>query len=134
MKNGSEDTDAARAESVVNELKRTGAKDRRALLVVPATGTGWVNPTAAQAFELMFDGDSAIASAQYSYLPSGVQFIADQQRVEDAGEALVSTVVDWWHTLPKDHRPKLYVYGESLGTNAGSGAFSGVRDLSLIHI
>lgn len=130
LKNGSEDTDAARAESVVNELKRTGAKDRRALLVVPATGTGWVNPTAAQAFELMFDGDSAIASAQYSYLPSGVQFIADQQRVEDAGEALVSTVVDWWHTLPKDHRPKLYVYGESLGTNAGSGAFSGVRDIA----
>ncbi|MGJ4116650.1 alpha/beta hydrolase [Corynebacterium macclintockiae] len=129
LENGAEDTDTARAESVVEELKRTGAKDRKALLVVPATGTGWVNPTAAQAFELMFDGDSAIASAQYSYLPSGVQFIADQQRVEDAGEALVSTVVDWWHTLPKNHRPKLYVYGESLGTNAGSGAFSGVRDI-----
>ncbi|OFM58214.1 hypothetical protein HMPREF2678_08680 [Corynebacterium sp. HMSC058E07] len=129
LENGAEDTDTARAESVVEELKRTGAKDRKALLVVPATGTGWVNPTAAQAFELMFDGDSAIASAQYSYLPSGVQFIADQQCVEDAGEALVSTVVDWWHTLPKNHRPKLYVYGESLGTNAGSGAFSGVRDI-----
>lgn len=129
LENGAEDTDKARAESVVEELKRTGAKDREALLVVPATGTGWVNPTAAQAFELMFDGDSAIASAQYSYLPSGVQFIADQQRVEDAGEALVSTVVDWWHTLPENDRPKLYVYGESLGTNAGGGAFSGVRDI-----
>ncbi|WP_296214326.1 alpha/beta hydrolase [uncultured Corynebacterium sp.] len=134
LKNGNAsadvDPDTARARSVVDELKRTGAKDRKALLVVPATGTGWVNPTAAQAFELMFDGDSAIASDQYSYLPSGVQFIADQQRVEDAGEALVSAVVDWWDTLPEEHRPKLYVYGESLGTNAGSGAFSGVRDIA----
>ncbi|HIW95338.1 MAG TPA: alpha/beta hydrolase [Candidatus Corynebacterium gallistercoris] len=123
------DDDRQRAESVVKELNRTGARDRQALLVVPTTGTGWVNPTAAQAFELMFDGDTAIASAQYSYLPSAVQFIADQERVERYGEALISTVVDWWNTLPEDARPKLYVYGESLGTTAGSGAFSGLRDL-----
>lgn len=127
LRNG--DNDIERAQSVVRELERTGAKNRKALLVVPTTGTGWVNPTAAQAFELINDGDSAIASAQYSYLPSAIQFIADQQRVEDAGKALISTVADWWNTLPRDNRPKLYVYGESLGTTAGAGAFSGLRDV-----
>ncbi|KAB1504084.1 hypothetical protein F7230_03035 [Corynebacterium sp. 320] len=121
--------DEERAQSVVRELERTGAAHRKALMVAPATGTGWVNPTAAQAFELLFDGDSAIASAQYSYLPSVVQLLADRERVEEAGAALVTAVVDWWQTLPENDRPKLYVYGESLGTSAGAGAFSGLRDI-----
>lgn len=122
--------DVERARHVVSELERTGASERKALLVTPATGTGWVNPTTAQAFELMFDGDTAIASAQYSDVPSAVQFVTDRDRVAEYGRALVSTVVDWWHTLPADHRPKLYIYGESLGTTAAEGAFSGVRDIA----
>ncbi|AGP31285.1 alpha/beta hydrolase [Corynebacterium terpenotabidum] len=124
------DDDRERAQAVVRELERTGAADREALLVAPATGTGWVNPTTAQAFELFFDGDTAIASAQYSDVPSAVQFITDRDRVADYGEALVSAVVDWVHALPADHRPKLYIYGESLGTTAAESAFSGIRDIA----
>ncbi|WP_334143790.1 alpha/beta hydrolase [Corynebacterium nuruki] len=123
------DDDTARAQKVVEELERTGAADRKALLVAPATGTGWVNPTAAEAFELMFDGDTAVASSQYSYIPSAVQFVSDRGRVNEYGKALISTVVDWWQTLPADHRPKIYVYGESLGTSAGEAGFSGLRDI-----
>lgn len=124
------DDDVARAQHVVSELVRTGAEDRKALLVAPATGTGWVNPTTAQAFELMFDGDTAVASAQYSDVPSAVQFVTDRDRVAEYGRDLVTTVVDWWHTLPAGHRPKLYVYGESLGTTAAESAFSGIRDIA----
>ncbi|MDN8579721.1 alpha/beta hydrolase [Corynebacterium bovis] len=124
------DDDTERADSVVRELLRTHAADRKALMVVPTTGTGWVNPTAAQAFELMHDGDTAIAAAQYSYLPSAVQFLSDKEEIREAGRALVTAVVDWWHTLPADHRPRIYVYGESLGTTAGEGAFSGLRDIA----
>lgn len=122
--------DQERADAVVQELERTNAKERAAIMVAPTTGTGWVNPTAAQAFELMFGGDTAIAAAQYSYLPSAVQFIAGTDRVRDAGKQLVGAIVDWWNTLPKGDRPKLYVYGESLGVIAGEGAFSGVRDIA----
>ncbi|MDN6511131.1 MAG: alpha/beta hydrolase [Corynebacterium sp.] len=124
------DTDRARALNVVDELERTNAQAREALMVAPTTGTGWVNPTAAQAFELMFDGNTAIAADQYSYLPSAVQFISDRDQVREAGKELVTAVVDWWHSLPADNRPKLYVYGESLGTTAGEGGFSGVRDIA----
>ncbi len=124
------DDDRERAQHVVSELQRTGAEERKALLVAPATGTGWVNPTTAQAFELMFDGDSAIASAQYSDVPSAVQFVTDRDRVEDYGRELITAVVDWWHTLPEDARPKLYIYGESLGTTAAESAFSGIRDIA----
>ncbi|WP_297006152.1 alpha/beta-hydrolase family protein, partial [uncultured Corynebacterium sp.] len=118
------DDDRERARHLVSELQRTGAEDREALLLAPATGTGWVNPTTAQAFELMFDGDTAIASAQYSDVPSAVQFVTDRDRVADYGRDLITTVVDWWHTLPGNHRPKLYIYGESLGTTAAESAFS----------
>lgn len=124
------DTDRDRALNVVSELERTGAADREALMIAPTTGTGWVNPTAAQAFELMFDGDTAIAADQYSYLPSAIQFISDRDQVRNAGKELVTAVVDWWHTLPEDERPKIYVYGESMGTSAGEGAFSGIRDIA----
>lgn len=124
------DDDRERAQHVVSELQRTGAEDRKALLVAPATGTGWVNPTTAQAFELMFDGDTAIASAQYSDVPSAVQFVTDRDRVEDYGRELITAVVDWWHTLPEYDRPKLYIYGESLGTTAAESAFSGIRDIA----
>ncbi|MGO3361258.1 MAG: alpha/beta hydrolase [Corynebacterium sp.] len=124
------DNDRERALNVVDELERTDAQDREALMIAPTTGTGWVNPTAAQAFELMFGGDTAIAADQYSYLPSAVQFISDRDQVREAGKELVTAVVDWWHTLPEDDRPRIYVYGESLGTSAGEGAFSGIRDIA----
>ena len=124
------DTDRDRALNVVSELERTGAADREALMIAPTTGTGWVNPTSAQAFELMFDGDTAIAADQYSYLPSALQFISDRDQVREAGKELVTAVVDWWHALPEDDRPKIYVYGESMGTSAGEGAFSGIRDIA----
>ena len=78
------DTDRDRALNVVSELERTGAADREALMIAPTTGTGWVNPTAAQAFELMFDGDTAIAADQYSYLPSAIQFISTAIRCNAA--------------------------------------------------
>lgn len=116
-------TTEARMDVVVDELERTGAFDRKVLVVIPTTGTGWVNPTAAEAIELVHNGDTALVAAQYSYLPSWISFIADRQKAADAGKALVDKVHERWLTKPPETRPKLYVYGESLGTQAGEGAF-----------
>ncbi|WP_050792853.1 alpha/beta hydrolase [Gordonia neofelifaecis] len=115
---------------VVDELERTGAFDRKVLVVIPTTGTGWVNPTAAQTFELVANGDSALVAAQYSYLPSWVSFLADREKAAEAGRRLIDAVRARWSTKPPGHRPKLYVYGESLGTQAGEGAFD---DLNAIR-
>ena len=122
-------TDEARAALVVQELERTGAADRRVVMIAPTTGTGWVDPTAALSLEVLYDGDTAIAAAQYSYLPSWVQFIADPDTARSSGRALVEAVVAWWRTLPEDHRPRLLLYGESLGVVAGEAAFGGLADL-----
>lgn len=119
-----------RAGLLIDELERTGARDREALLLVMTTGTGWVNPHAAQAFEALYGGDTAVAAAQYSYLPSAFHFLAGGQRVQEAGREMITPVVDWWNRLPEDDRPRLYLYGESLGSSAVESAFSGMRDIA----
>ncbi len=70
------DDTAARMDVVLDELERTKAFERKTLVIIPTTGTGWVNPTAAQAIELVENGDSALVAAQYSYMPSWISFVA----------------------------------------------------------
>ena len=122
-------SDEARATLVVEELRRTGAASRSAILIAPTTGTGWVDPVAALSLEVLYDGDTAIAAAQYSYLPSGVQFIADTDKARASGKALVTAIVAWWKTLPEGDRPRILLYGESMGVLAGEAAFDDLADV-----
>jgi uncharacterized membrane protein len=124
------DTDAARMDVVVRELERTGAFDRKVLVIIPTTGTGWVNPVAARAIETMYNGDTALVGVQYSYLPSWISFLADRQKSIESGRLLIDTIHDQWRKLPPDRRPKLVLYGESLGSLAGQGAFPWLPDIA----
>jgi uncharacterized membrane protein len=124
------DTDTGRMDVIVRELQRTGAFDRKVLVVIPTTGTGWVNPVAARAIETMYNGDTALVAVQYSYLPSWISFLGDRQKSMDSGRLLVDTVHDQWMKLPADKRPKLVLYGESLGSMAGQAAFPWLPDIA----
>lgn len=115
---------------VVEELDRTNAWDRDVLVVVTATGTGWVDPGMSDSLELMHGGDTAIASMQYSYLPSWVSFVANKQLPPVAGKELFDAVYAAWSQQPANDRPELYVFGESLGSYGGQDAFSGRQDMS----
>ena len=77
----------------------------------------------------MTGGDSATVSMQYSYLPSWMSYLVDQERAREAGRALFDAVYDRWSRLPMDNRPRLVVVGESLGSFGGETAFSGEYDL-----
>ncbi|MEU4316742.1 alpha/beta hydrolase [Nocardia sp. NPDC024068] len=123
------DTGQTQAELAVAELERTGAFDREVLVVVTTTGTGWVNSMAANAIEYMYGGDSAIVATQYSYLPSALSFLADRGKVADEGRELFDAVYDRIRARPADDRPKLLVYGESLGSQGSEAAFDGLADL-----
>lgn len=118
------------ADIVVAELDRTDAWDREVLVVVTTTGTGWVDPPAAEAIELAWGGNTAIAAMQYSYLPSWVSFVGDRTSPEEAGRALLAAVWERWSALPEDDRPQLVVYGISLGSFGSQAAFSGVQDIT----
>ena len=120
----------AQAGLVLAELKRTGAFDRAVLAVATTTGTGWVDPTLADPLEYLYAGNTAIAAMQYSYLPSWISFLVDKDRARQAGRTLFTTVYGYWSTLPPTHRPRLVVFGESLGAFGGSAAFSDLADLT----
>ena len=126
----SEDDVRDRAELVVADLDRAGGFERRNLLVVTTTGTGWVEPSSATSFEYLSEGDSAIVSMQYSHLPSWLSWWVDAERARDAGRALFDAVYREWSGLPADARPELYVFGESLGSFGGEAAFSGDADMA----
>lgn len=122
-------TPQERANLAVAELERTGAFDRSVLLVATSTGSGWVNDTAPSAVELMYGGDTAVVSMQYSYLPSWLSFLVDRSRAEQAGRLLFDAVHARVDQLPEGDRPRLLVYGESLGSQGSEAAFSSLADI-----
>jgi uncharacterized membrane protein len=119
----------AESELALKELERTGAFGRKVLVVATTTGTGWVNPAMIDPLEYMYHGDTAIAAIQYSFLPSWISFIADKAPAQEAGRDLFDAVYSRWSQLPAAGRPKLVVFGESLGSFGGENAFSGVNDI-----
>src|SRR6266540_2982148 len=119
---------ADRATLAVRELVRTGAFSRKVLCVVFTTGTGWVDPRAASSLEYMYNGDSALVGMQYSTLPSWISFAVEREKSTAAARELFNRVYAQWSTLPPGQRPKLLVFGESLGSYGGEGAFSGIED------
>ncbi|MEU8897864.1 alpha/beta hydrolase [Nocardia sp. NPDC048505] len=117
------------AQLAAAELERTGAFDRKVLVVATTTGTGWVNSLAAGAIEYMYGGDTAIIATQYSYLPSVLSFLADRGKATTAGRLVFDAVHQHWSARPPEARPKLLVYGESLGSQGSEAAFDGLSDL-----
>ncbi|AKR56239.1 membrane protein [Youhaiella tibetensis] len=111
-----------RAQMALDELKRVGGFERSVLVVIMPVGTGWVDPPAVDTLEYLQAGDVASVALQYSYLTSPLSFVIEPTYGTDAAQALFKAVYDYWTTLPRDHRPKLYLHGLSLGTLASQGS------------
>jgi len=118
-----------RAELAVADLERAGGFDRGYLLVATTTGSGWLDAGAIDSFEYLTGGDSALVAIQYSYLPSWLSYLVDQKKAREAGRQLFDAVYDRWSKRPPGDRPRLFVFGLSLGSFGGETAFSGEYDL-----
>jgi uncharacterized membrane protein len=120
-------TPAARAGHAVRELERSGGFDRAVLVVVVPTGSGWVNPAAMSALEYLYGGDVASVAVQYSAWPSWFTYLRGGTRAARASaRALLEAVRARWTALPAQRRPRLLVYGESLGALGGMSAYTTV--------
>ncbi|MEJ2867938.1 alpha/beta-hydrolase family protein [Actinomycetospora sp. OC33-EN08] len=120
----------ARADLAVRELEREGAFSRPVVAVVTTTGTGWVDDPVADSLEALYAGDSAIVATQYSYLPSWLSFLFDGPRAEEAGRLLIDAVHARIQAIPPGvPRPRMIVFGESLGSQGSEGAFSSLADV-----
>ncbi len=121
----SADDAEGRAELAVQDLERAGGFDREILVVTTVTGTGWVDPDAARAVEMLYGGDTAMVAIQYSFLPSWISFLVDTDVAQEAGSELFNAVSTRWAEMPEASRPKLVVFGQSLGSMGAEAAFVG---------
>lgn len=119
----------ATAELAARELQRMGGLDRAVVAVATTTGTGWINAAEADALEYMYNGDTAIVSMQYSFLPSWLSFLVDRENARQAGQALFEAVDELVREMPEAQRPKLVVFGESLGSFGGEAPFLSLNNI-----
>jgi uncharacterized membrane protein len=117
-----------RAELALSELDRTGAFDRSYLLLVSPTGTGWVDHTLIETAELLSRGDIATCCVQYGRYPS---FLSVQKVALGRSQfrLLLWGVKQRLADRPPERRPKVLVFGESLGawTSSDVVMFQGIE-------
>jgi uncharacterized membrane protein len=117
-----------RAELALAELHRTGAFERSWLLLGAPTGTGWVDHTLIETAEFLTRGDIATCCIQYGRYPSflSVQKVALGRR---QFRLLLWGVKQRLAERPPERRPRVLVFGESLGAWASSDVvmFQGIE-------
>ena len=125
----------ARAFLAMEELDRLGGMSRGIIAVYAPTGSGYVNYVAAEALEYLTDGDVASVCIQYSVRPS---FLSLEQ-VGTAWESYLAflTALSWrLRSMPADERPRVVLFGESLGSQAAQDVFAkeGTHGFDLLGI
>lgn len=125
----------SRAETALAEMERVGAFDRRYLLLVSPTGTGWVDHTVQESTEFFARGDIATVCVQYGRYPSFLSL----QKVRQGRRQFRTLVLGVHQRLmgmdPAD-RPEVLVFGESLGAWSSSDVVmkSGIAGLDSYSI
>ena len=108
-----------RSEMALNELDRLGAFERKYLLLFAPTGTGWVDQTMIESAEILSRGDIATVCIQYGRSPS---FLALQKVAlgRQQFRQLMWGVKQRLAERPAGKRPKVLIFGESLGAWSSS--------------
>ncbi|WP_237056082.1 alpha/beta hydrolase [Microbulbifer sediminum] len=109
------ETPEARAKLALDEFIRVGGFERSVVILITPTGTGWVDPGAINSVEFLHRGDIASVAMQYSYLPSPIALMTEDAYGRESAEALFQAIYGHWRSLPRDSRPRLYLFGLSLG-------------------
>jgi uncharacterized membrane protein len=123
------DTAESRARLALAEMERTGAFQREVIVLVAPTGSGWIDPYAIEPLEYMYAGDTAAVAVQYSYLASWLVMMQNQDIATDASAALYRVVSRRIQEEPESSRPKILLYGESLGSFGWERTFNGLDEV-----
>jgi hypothetical protein len=110
-----------RVELALAEMERTGAFDRSLIVLISPTGTGYVNYVTVAAAAYLSRGDVATVTMQYSKRPSPLSL----GKVKDAraqNRHLWLSILERLHERPGP-RPRVVVFGESLGAHTSQDAF-----------
>ena len=128
------DADVA-ADLAIRELDKLGAFERSLLCFFSPTGSGYVNYVALETIEYLTRGDCASISMQYSVRPSFLSL--DRTALGEAQVRAFFNALHWrLSNSPADKRPRIVLFGESLGSWTGQDAFvgQGVRGYERVGI
>jgi len=107
-------TVADRVQLAIDELERTGAFDRSILCIASPTGSGYINYVFSETLEYLTRGDCATVTLQYSLRPSSLSLDRAATGIEQ-NTALLHAVTGYVRGMPPQRRPRIVLFGESLG-------------------
>lgn len=126
----SADSEEERAELLLSELDRTRAFERSYIALFSPTGSGYVNYVATESYEFLTRGDCASAAIQYSVLPSPLSLTRTEEGTRQT-RLVLDGIAERLRELPPSKRPKVFLFGESLGCKVNQEVFTGASDQSL---
>lgn len=104
------------------EIERTGALDRSLLVLVTPTGTGYVNYAAMETAAYLTLGDVATVTLQYSKRPSPMSL--DRVALgREQNRLLWLAIHERLYRRPPERRPRVVLFGESLGAHTSQDVF-----------
>lgn len=131
----SAETKEDRVQLALDELERTKAYERDCILVVSPTGTGYINYVMSESVEYQTHGNVASVAIQYSKRPSPMSL----DRV-DYGHIqyrmLLNGISKRIKGMPANKRPRILLFGESLGAWTSQDALmnSGTDGLQALQV
>jgi uncharacterized membrane protein len=111
-----------RVDLALAEMDRTGAFDRSLIMLVSPTGTGYVNYVAVAAAQYLTRGDVASVTMQYSKRPSPLS-LTKVKGAREQNRLLWLRILERLRDRPPSQRPRVVVFGESLGAHTSQDAF-----------
>lgn len=105
----------AEARDVVARWVESGGMGRRAVVIAVPTGSGWVDTSAVGGFRTRFGDGVTILSLPYSDMSSWRAFVSDRSAAGRSAVALAEQLARAVEHQARQHRPQVFLYGQSLG-------------------
>ena len=116
-------TTSERADMAMRELEALGAFERKHIVFMSPTGTGYLNYVTAESLEFLTRGDVACVAMQYSLRPSPLSLFRVGIGI-DQNNAFLHALKWRLAAIPADQRPRLHIFGESLGAQTSEDIFA----------
>ena len=116
-------TTSERADLAMRELEALGAFERAHIVFMSPTGTGYLNYVTAESLEYLTRGDVALVAMQYSLRPSPLSLFRVGIGI-DQNNAFLHALKWRLAAIPADKRPRLHIFGESLGAQTSEDVFA----------
>ena len=113
-----------RANLLLAEIDRTRALERPYFVLFSPTGSGYVNYVACETVEYLTRGNCASAAIQYSVLPSALSLTRVPEGT-DQTRMVMNGIMKRLLAMPRGKRPKILMFGESLGSQVSEDLFKG---------